>query len=114
MPTSVDGAGQHTTTGGVVTGLLAHESRVLHCGHVSHRFHDAAKLPECVRERQNIACGILDVPWRAIASRTSQCLCFSLRSLCQLGLGRRTLSAEELAGDVKSLAAHNDDLLAVE
>lgn len=29
-------------------------------------------------------------------------------------LGRRTLRAEELAGDVQGLAAHNDDLLAVE
>jgi len=29
-------------------------------------------------------------------------------------VGRRTLCAEELAGDVQGLAAHNDDLLAVE
>jgi hypothetical protein len=29
-------------------------------------------------------------------------------------MGRRTLGAEELAGDVKGLAAHNDNLLAVE
>jgi hypothetical protein len=28
--------------------------------------------------------------------------------------GRRTLRAEELAGDVQGLASHNDDLLAVE
>ena len=37
----------------------------------------------------------------------------SLRSLA-LRVDRRTLGAEELAGDVEGLAAHNDDLLAVE
>lgn len=36
----------------------------------------------------------------------------SLRSLA-LRVDRRTLGAEELAGDVEGLAAHNDDLLAV-
>lgn len=30
------------------------------------------------------------------------------------GVGRRTLRAEELSGDVEGLAAHNDDLLAVQ
>lgn len=35
------------------------------------------------------------------------------RSLA-LGVDRRTLGAEELAGDVEGLAAHNDNLLAVE
>jgi hypothetical protein len=29
-------------------------------------------------------------------------------------VGRRTFGAEELAGDVQSLAAHNNNLLAVE
>ena len=29
-------------------------------------------------------------------------------------MGKRTLRAEELAGDVKSLTSHDDDLLAVE
>lgn len=35
-------------------------------------------------------------------------------SLVGTGMGRRTLRAEKLARDVEGLAAHNDNLLAVE
>jgi hypothetical protein len=41
------------------------------------------------------------------------CLPFA-RALVVGMVGRRTLGAEELAGDVEGLAAHNDNLLSVE
>lgn len=41
-------------------------------------------------------------------------LCSALRRVASKDRGRRTLRAEELAGDVQGLASHNDDLLAVE
>jgi hypothetical protein len=46
------------------------------------------------------------------------CLLFarslSLSLSLRVGVGKRTLGAEELAGDVQGLAAHNDNLLSVE
>jgi hypothetical protein len=41
-------------------------------------------------------------------------VCSALRRIASMDRGRRTLRAEELAGDVQGLASHNDDLLAVE
>lgn len=41
-------------------------------------------------------------------------MCSALRRVASMVRGRRTLRAEELAGDVQGLASHNDDLLAVE
>ena len=38
----------------------------------------------------------------------------ALRRVASMDRGRRTLRAEELAGDVQGLTSHNDDLLAVE
>jgi hypothetical protein len=50
----------------------------------------------------------------AAAAASSQCACPSLARSWSGWVGRRTLGAEELAGDVEGLAAHNDNLLSVE
>lgn len=98
----------HTTAGGVETGLLAHERRVLHCatcqyatpktGFPLHRFHAGTQCSPVTRLRLPLHLVLL------------MCL---LRVLL-VGDGRRTLCAEELAGDVQGLAAHDNDLLTVE
>jgi hypothetical protein len=60
------------------------------------------------RSRHIVQCrDIVSLPFCPISS-----LCL-LSRLARGGCGR-TLSAEELAGDVQGLAAHNDNLLAVE
>jgi hypothetical protein len=48
------------------------------------------------------------------ATATSAPPCACCARLLVVGEGRRTLGAEELAGDVQGLAAHNDNLLSVE
>ena len=104
--------GIRTATGGVVTGLLAEESRVLHC----------------------VACQSLSALWSFPGSATQRAATIASSampssqlqgpnfiqcglpsaSLARIGGCVRTLRAEELAGDVKGLAPHNNDLLAVE
>jgi hypothetical protein len=57
----------------------------------------------------------------AVDSRSTATTATSSQRACPLlarswsgWVGRRTLGAEELAGDVEGLAAHNDNLLSVE
>ena len=104
--------GKRTTTGGVETGLLAQESRVLHCIAMSAAvFRIAMSRKRAAKE--------LDTVWIVghivFVSEASNCtvpLLFA--SLARGRWGGRTLRAEELAGDVQCLTSHDDDLLAVE
>jgi hypothetical protein len=61
---------------------------------------------------QDTLCNVVDTSSNATAAAPSQCACFA--RLLVAGEDRRTLGAEELAGDVEGLAAHNDNLLSVE
>lgn len=58
-------------------------------------------------ERRNECMPCMCIPLHAT-------VCSALRRIASMDRGRRTLRAEELAGDVQGLASHNDDLLAVE
>ena len=73
-----------TTTGCVVTSLLAHEGLVLHCG------------------KELVVCWPVDTVLYRVVSKGDG------------GGMRRTLGAEELSRDVEGLAADDDNLLAIE
>jgi hypothetical protein len=70
-------------------------------------------LPRHVSRTRHIVRDLQHHPPPSTASNPSQCVCPSRRSLV-LGVGERTLGAEELSRDVESLATHNDNLLSVE
>lgn len=102
-----------TTTGGVETGLLAHEGRVLHCkSSCQYMFSSLSPISRTRFRRADMVSAIdtFLLPTRSLAPSHVPALCVSARGL----VGKRTLGAEELAGDVQGLAAHNDNLLAVE
>lgn len=105
--------GRRTTTSGVVTGLLAEESRVLHyiavscCGSI---LTPRSASPKSRAEQ--VYCRPRHLHVSTLSSYTFPILPFA--SLARVRWCVRTLRAEELAGDVKGLASHDDDLLAVE
>jgi hypothetical protein len=110
----VRGLGIHTTASGVVTGLLAHEGRVLHCvscqASILISFPVARRMPKA----QDTLRDAVDSRSTATTAASSQRACPLLARSWSGWVGRRTLGAEELAGDVEGLAAHNDNLLSVE
>lgn len=103
-----------TSTGGVVTGLLAEESRVLNCKGACQllRQNIVAIAKAATATRRQFSIVNHSASSQALHNDCLRCGPGALR--VGIDSDRRTLRAEELARDVEGLAAHNNDLLTIE